>query len=152
MTTQDHVGPSPTSGASVPPRTTIRVRFHELDPYGHVNHAVYLSYFEQARVDLLEHIGYGLDRLTELGYHIVVVEAHVRFRAPAVAGDVLEVATTITERRRASSWWHQRLLRGAELVATNDVRAAITDTDGRPTAPPSGLVDELARLERLDAP
>ena len=31
--------------------TTIAVRFSELDPYGHVNHAVYLTYFEQARCE-----------------------------------------------------------------------------------------------------
>jgi acyl-CoA thioester hydrolase len=151
MTSQGTVGASGADDVLRPPSTTIKVRFHELDPYGHVNHAVYLSYFEQARVDLLDHIGYGLPRLVELGYHIVVIEAHVRFRSPAVAGDVLEVVTTIAERRRASSWWHQRLLRGPELVATNDVRAAITDTDGRPTAPPQGFVAALDRLEGLDA-
>ena len=146
-TTQPTGGPSGAGGTGTAPVTTFRVRFHELDPYGHVNHAVYLSYFEQARVDLLDHIGFGLPRLAELGYHIVVVEVRVRFRAPAVAGDVLEVTTTIAERRRASSWWHQRLLRGGELLATNEVRAAITDTDGRPTAPPRGFVDALDGLE-----
>lgn len=126
--------------------TLIRVRFHELDPYGHVNHAVYLNYFEQARIDLLERIGFGLPRLAELGHHIVVVEAHVRFRAPALAGDRLEVRTEIAELRRASSRWHQRLLRGDDLLATNDVRAAITDLSGRPTTPPAGLGEALAGL------
>ena len=35
-------------------RTTIRVRFYELDPYNHVNHSVYVSYFESARVEFVE--------------------------------------------------------------------------------------------------
>ena len=30
--------------------TTIHVRWGELDPYRHVNHATYLSYLEHARV------------------------------------------------------------------------------------------------------
>ena len=41
-------------------RTTIRVRFYELDPYNHVNHSVYVSYFESARVELLAEAGYGV--------------------------------------------------------------------------------------------
>ncbi len=126
--------------------TSIRVRFHELDPYGHVNHGVYLNYFEEARVELLERIGFGLGRLQDLGHHIVVVEVRVSFRAPATAGDLLTIDSTITDLRRVSSTWHQRMLRGDELIATNDVRAALTDLDGRPTAPPPGLAEALRDL------
>ncbi len=126
--------------------TTIQVRFHELDPYGHVNHGVYLNYFEHARVELLERIGFGLPRLAELGHHIVVVEVHVRFRTPAFAGDVLTIDSRITDLRRVSSTWHQQMRRGDELIATNDVRAAMTDLHGRPAAPPEDMVEALQRL------
>lgn len=126
--------------------TTIDVRFYELDPYGHVNHGVYLNYFEVARVELLERIGYGLPRLQRIGYHIVVVDVHVRFHAPAVAGDRLTIESEVADLRRVSSRWHQRALRGDELIATNDVRAAITDLEGRPSAPPQGMADALRSL------
>ena len=126
--------------------TTIRVRFHELDPYGHVNHGVYLNYFEHARVELLDRIGFGLPRLAELGHHIVVVEVNVRFLSPAHAGDVLEIESRITDLRRVSSTWHQEMLRGEELIAPNDVRAAMTDLDGRPTSPPPALTEALRGL------
>jgi acyl-CoA thioester hydrolase len=126
--------------------TTLDVRFYELDPYGHVNHGVYLNYFEVARVELLEALGYGLPRLRELGFHIVVVEVTVRFHAPARAGDRLEVHSRIAQLRRASSTWDQRILRGDELIATNVVRAAITDATGRPAPPPPGLGEALRRL------
>lgn len=126
--------------------TTIRVRFHELDPYGHLNHGVYLNYFEQARVEVLDALGYGLPRLAEMGHHIVVVEANVRFLAPVVAGDEVEVSCSVTDLRRVSSTWHQRMERDGELVATNDVRAAMTDTQGRPAPPPAGMREALRSL------
>lgn len=132
-----------------PTPTTIDVRFYELDPYGHVNHGVYLNYFEVARVELLEAIGFGLPRMQELGFHIVVVEARVRFLRPAVANDRLTVHSRIGERRRATSTWLQELRRGDELLATNEVRAAITSLDGRPTRPPAELT---AALEALREP
>jgi acyl-CoA thioester hydrolase len=128
------------------------VRFYELDPYGHVNHGVYLNYFEVARVELLERIGYGLPRLIELGYHIVVVEAHVRFLAPARGGDRLTIVSEIADRKRVSSTWRQRALRDEELLATNEVRAAITDLDGRPCPPPPGMAAALDRLAADAAP
>lgn len=126
--------------------TTIDVRFYELDPYGHVNHGVYLNYFEVARVELLERIGFGLPRLQELGYHIVVVEARVRFHASARAGDRLTITSEVVDLKRVSSRWYQCARRGDELIATNDVRAAITDLEGRPCAPPPGMANALQEL------
>ncbi|MEX2324436.1 MAG: thioesterase family protein [Nitriliruptoraceae bacterium] len=128
------------------PEISIRVRFHELDPYGHLNHAVYLSYFEQARVDLLDHIGFGLSTLVSMGYQLVVVEAHVKFVAPVEASDTVTIVSSIGDVRPASSRWLQRMSCGDTLVATNDVRAAITDLTGRPTRAPAELTATLQQL------
>lgn len=130
-----------------PPPTRIKVRFYELDPYGHVNHGVYLNYFEVARIDLLEAVGFGLSRLQQLGYHLLVVESHVRFRAPAVAGDELTVHTQVSQLRRASATWEQQILRGAQTIAENTIRSAITDSRGRPTKAPEEVSRSLRRLQ-----
>lgn len=129
----------------------LKVRFHELDPYGHVNHGVYLNYFETGRIEALEAVGWGLEHLKDAGYMILVVDLQARFVAPAGPGDTLRVETAISTLRRASSVWSQRILRGDELIATVDVRGAITDLEGRPTRPPTELVDALAPLLQPDA-
>lgn len=126
--------------------TNLAVRFYELDPYGHVNHATYLNYFEVARVEMLDDLGYGLAVLAKRDVQLVVVEAHVRYKAPAVAGDVLTIETEAVELRRASSRWHQRMTREGQLVATNDLRAAICDASGRPIRPPEDVVAALSTL------
>ncbi|HYJ25139.1 MAG TPA: acyl-CoA thioesterase, partial [Acidimicrobiia bacterium] len=41
--------------------SSVKVRFYELDPYDHVNHTNYFSYFETARIDYLTEMGWGLD-------------------------------------------------------------------------------------------
>ncbi|NDH75405.1 MAG: acyl-CoA thioesterase [Actinobacteria bacterium] len=64
-------------------RTTIRVRFYELDPYNHVNHSVYVSYFESARVELLAEAGYSLASMRANGRSIVVSEIQTKFHASA---------------------------------------------------------------------
>ena len=132
------------------PTTTIDVRFYELDPYGHVNHGVYLNYFEVARIDLLDSIGFGLPRLRELGFHLLVIEAHVQFRAPAVAGDRLTVSSRLGQLKRASATWLQEIHRDEVLIATNEVRSAITDARGRPIKAPAELTEALLTF-RADA-
>ncbi len=124
--------------------TNLRVRFHELDAYGHVNHGVYLNYFEQARVELLDDLGFGLDVLRQRGIQLVVVEVVVRFRSPAGLGERLVVETELDDLRRASSTWRQRLLRDDDELATAVVRSAATDDRGRPIRPPADLVAALA--------
>jgi YbgC/YbaW family acyl-CoA thioester hydrolase len=126
--------------------TQIKVRFGELDVYGHVNHAVYLAYLEAARVEALASVGLGLDRLRAEGFHIVVVDLQLRFHRPALLGDVLTVETTVTEQGRASSRWQQRIARDDETLLTAHVRGAITDLEGRPRPAPAAMAAALAPL------
>lgn len=127
--------------------TPIKVRFHELDPNGHVNHGVYANYFETARIELLDAIGFGPAVLAERGVHLVVVELRIRFKRPARAGDTLTVQTSIRELRRASSWWRQQLLDEAgDLVAEAEVLSTATNAEGRPIRPPRDLAEKLATL------
>jgi acyl-CoA thioester hydrolase len=129
--------------------TRLRVRFHELDPNGHVNHGVYANYFETARIELLERLGFGPRDLAARDVHLVVVELRLAFRRPALGGDELTVRTRVAELRRASSRWRQELRRGDELLATAEVRSAATDATGRPVTPPSDL---LTALRAVDSP
>ena len=129
-----------------PHTTTIDVRFAELDPYGHVNHAVYATYFEVGRSEALDSVGLPLAALAEGGHQFVVTELVVRFRRAATAGERLTVETVVSEVGRASTRWSQRITTGGALVATAEVRAGVTDRAGRPTRPPASLFEQLAPL------
>ncbi len=124
--------------------TSLAVRFHELDPYGHVNHTVYLTYLEVARVEHLESRGISLLSLAEeTGVQLVVTEVGARFHAPALSGDRLEVTCDLVERRRASARFHQEVLRDGQQLVRADIRTATVDRRGRPCAMPEELVAAL---------
>ena len=124
-------------------RHDIKVRFYELDPYGHLNHSAFVQFFEVGRIELLDDAGLGLDVFTEQGYQFVVTNIETSFLQSVVAGDVVTVETEVLEIRRASSRWRQRLVRDGELVAQQVLRAAITDTTGKPVRAPDNLADHL---------
>lgn len=129
----------------------LRVRFHELDPYGHVNHGVYLNWFETARIEAMDALGFGLSTLRDRGVHLVVTEANVRFLAAAMAGDDVVVESEIRDLRRATSWWHQRAVRDGVVLAEVDVRSGTVDPDGRPVAAPVDLITALQSLRLVEA-
>jgi acyl-CoA thioester hydrolase len=77
-----------------PFRTRIKVRHYELDTLGHLNHAVYHSYGEVARLELFEAAG-GLEGFMKAKLAAVLLETHVVFRRELRAGDVVDVTCEV---------------------------------------------------------
>lgn len=133
-------------------RTEFPVRFVEIDPYGHVNHAVYVTYLEVGRTDALAACGLGLAELADSGFQLVITGLEIRYRGAAVLGDTVAVETELSALRRASGTWAQRVLRVApdggdeEVLVTAEVSAGVTDRTGRPTRPPAWMMERMALL------
>jgi acyl-CoA thioester hydrolase len=130
--------------------TSVKVRFYELDPYDHVNHTNYFSYFETARIEYLSEMGWGLDVLKDNGWQFVVVEIRARFLAAARYGEELTIHTWVEEVGRVRSSWHQVMLRGDERVCEIEVGAAFTDLTGRPRRIPAEFVDQMRQIRSSD--
>lgn len=128
---------------TTPHQTNLRVRFYELDMYGHVNHAVYVHYFETARIELLDSIGFGLDRLAEDDTQLVVIALATRFLGAAMLSDQLTIETAQVETGRVRSTWAQRVRRGEATLVTQHVQFATTDGSGRPRRMPAALAEAL---------
>lgn len=127
-------------------QTSIKVRWSELDPYHHVNHAVYLTYLESARIEALDEMGFGMDRLREEACQIVVTEMSLRFLRSAVGGDMLDIETEVVEVRRASTRWRQTIQKEGEVFVTAELVGAITDLAGKPRRLPEAFGEALASL------
>jgi len=126
--------------------TNLRVQFRDLDPYAHVNHAVYVTWFEMSRTEALREHGLLLAGPRASGFQFVVTELEVRYRQPAVADDLVRVEATIAELRGASSRWRHRVWRGDEVLVEGRVRVGLIGADGRPTRMPEDLRRQLVPL------
>lgn len=127
--------------------TKLKVRFYELDPYDHVNHTNYFSYFETARIEYLTDQGWGLDVLKERGWQFVVVELKARFQAAARYGEELTIFTWVDDVGRVKSTWQQVMKRGDEVVARLTISAAFTDLDGKPRRIPQEFIEHMEALK-----
>ena len=75
------------------------VRFRDLDALGHVNNAVFLTYFESARIDWWLHTTrrQGLAALD-----MILARAEVDFRSPLSYGESVEISVGCTSLGRSS--------------------------------------------------
>ena len=62
-----------------------------------VHHSNYIRWFEEARVDLLEQLGYGYDRIEAEGFGSPVLEVHCKYKTMARFGDTVLIYAQITE-------------------------------------------------------
>jgi acyl-CoA thioester hydrolase len=76
-----------------PFRIQIKVRQYELDTLGHVNHAVYHSYGEVARLEALEKAAGDPDGFRAENISPVMLESHIVYRRELRAGDVVTVTS-----------------------------------------------------------
>ncbi len=93
------------------PVFTTRARSYELDALGHVNHAVYLNWLEQARWDALDDAGFPAAGILEKGWGIHVVRIEVDYRAEIRLGDPVRIVTGVESMRNSSMVLRQRMER-----------------------------------------
>lgn len=59
-----------------------KAQFYETDQMGVVHHSNYIRWFEEARVDFLDKIGIGYDKIEAEGIHSPVLSVACRYRNP----------------------------------------------------------------------
>jgi acyl-CoA thioester hydrolase len=135
--------PAPGYALAVP----IEVRFKDLDAMGHVNNAVYFTYFENARIAYWTAVGRSRTR-GEVTY--VVARAECDFRSPVTMEDSLVCHVRIAALGR-SSFTFEFLLREertGRAVATGKTVQVVYDYEARRVRPiDAGLREEILRFE-----
>ena len=109
-----------------------RVRFHELDPLGHVNNAAYLTWFENFRFHYLR--AYGLVR-SDSGLGGLVLRAlSVDYRASLLLGEsYITVGRTVAMRTNSFSMEYGVFSGGLKVTSTAVI--VLVKPDGRTTRP-----------------
>lgn len=118
----------------------IEVWFRHLDAMGHVNNAVFLTFFEQARTRYWLSLT-GETDFTKIGF--IVVHAECDYVTPAAMGETLLVGVKVSAAGRSSFAFDYRIVCNdatgdgapARLVATGRTIQALYDWQGKRTVP-----------------
>jgi acyl-CoA thioester hydrolase len=126
--------------------TRVRVRYAETDQMGVVYHANYLVWFEVGRVELMRQRGLDYKRMEiDEGCGIAVVEATVRYKAPARYDDELTIETRVLGVRGPVVRFGYRILRVADglLLCEGETVHVVVGRDMKRRAMPQRYAEAL---------
>jgi acyl-CoA thioester hydrolase len=125
-------------------RFPLAVRYSDYDTKGHVNNAIFLTYFEMARARAwIDALGGDAD------FPFILAEASIQYRSQARIGDPLEIEITTTEIRTKAWVWSYviRDARDERVVAEGRTVQVAYDYEEHRTIPIPP--DVLSRLPAL---
>jgi acyl-CoA thioester hydrolase len=122
---------------------SIRVRYQETDQMGVVYHGNYFTWFEAARVELLDHLGCPYRDLEKRGYLLPVLHCEAKFSKPAHFDDRLVVRVTISESPMAKIKIHYQVFRDQEVLCSGRTTHAFVDTNGKLCRPPASFLSKF---------
>ena len=108
----------------------VRVYYEDTDAGGVVYYANYLKFMERGRSEWLRQLGFEQDRLREEeGVLFAVRRVQMELLRPARFNDLLEVASRVTERRRASLTFEQAIRDAAskQVLCQGKIQIACID-------------------------
>jgi acyl-CoA thioester hydrolase len=124
-------------------RTSLQVRFRDIDAFGHVNNAVYFSFIELARIRYLLDVlqpDVPFDRLP-----LILARVELDFRSPIEFGEDVTVETRVDRIGRTSFGMSHRMTAGAEARLVGDVKTVLVTYDYA-GARPMPVPDDWRRL------
>jgi acyl-CoA thioester hydrolase len=128
------------------------VRYGDLDPQGHVNNAKHLTYFEQARINYLIHLGLFSKDQSFMEVGVIVADVHITYRAPIHYGEPIKVGVRSAKIGNKSITTEQCIVHaeGGKILAEGTVALVTFDYEGlKPVNVPVEWREKISAFEGL---
>lgn len=73
------------------------VRYYECDRMGITHHSNYIRFMEEARIDWMDQLGYGFERMEAEGVVSPVMSISCQYKNPTTFKDVIDITLTVVE-------------------------------------------------------
>ena len=123
--------------------TTDKVRYNDTDRQGHVNNAVFATFMELARVEVLHHPELGL---REDGASLVLARLVIDFRAEIHFPGEVQIGTRVGRVGRSSIAFENAIFQHGQLCGYGEAVVVLVDGSTKRSRPISDA--SRARLER----
>ncbi|MBO4402537.1 MAG: YbgC/FadM family acyl-CoA thioesterase [Bacteroidales bacterium] len=130
-----------------------QVKYYETDKMAVAHHSNYIRWMEEARVDLLEKIGFSYDKMEAMGVVSPVFSVQCAFKRPCRFNDMVRIETRMVRYTgvRFVIAYKMTLLENGKLLAEGETEHCFVGTDGRPVMIGRLYPEIDAVLKRLSA-
>lgn len=107
------------------------IRYYECDRMGITHHSNYVRIMEEARIDYLDKLGWGFDRIEADGVVSPVVSIECKYKSPTTFKDIVEVEVSICNMSDLKFEFKYIMRKDGKLVAEGHSVHCFTE-NGRP--------------------
>lgn len=113
-----------------------KVHYYETDKMGITHHSNYIRWMEEARVDYLEKLGWGYDKLEELGIGSPVIGIKCDYKNSTKFNDNIEIEVKIKEYEgvRMTIEYEMKNKDTDQIVLIGESKHCFTNQEGKPVA------------------
>lgn len=132
-------------------RYSVTVRFHEVDMLGVCNNAVYINYFETARLEYIKKVGLMPERgIFSDGKIFFIVRNEINYRGHAYYDDLLEVYSRISYIKNSSFGYDHLIVKqknGEIIVDGKGVVVYVDPKTRKSTSLPESFIGKVKTFE-----
>ncbi len=119
----------------------IKIRYAETDAMGFVHHGNYYTYFEAARIEIFEDLGYPYQEMEKNNILIPVIASQATYKKPAFFGDTITIKSTRYLVGKAKIKFCYEVQKNGNTIATGQTLHAFIHPKGHPIKPPVFIYD-----------
>ena len=113
----------------------LKARYYETDQMGIIHHSNYIRWMEEARIDMLNQLGYPYRRFEEMGYISPVLHAECEYKKSVKFDDEVKIVVSIQDFGKVKFTLRYDIYNMSEggcLSACGTTRHCFLNKDGRP--------------------
>lgn len=109
------------------------VKYYECDRMGITHHSNYVRFMEEARIDWMDRLGYGFERMEAEGVVSPVMEIEVAYKHPTTFKDDIAITVCVAEMSALKLSFAYEMRVGEILVCTAKSKHCFLE-NGRPVS------------------
>lgn len=111
-----------------------KVNYYETDKQGVTHHSNYIRIMEEARIDAMEQMGFGYERMEEAGVFSPVMGVTCDYKRPTTFPDVIDVEISVAELSRLKARFAYKMTCNGKVVCMGTSLHCFLDRNGKPVA------------------
>lgn len=111
-----------------------KVQYYETDKQGVTHHSNYIRIMEETRIDAMEQMGFGYERMEEAGIFSPVMGVTCDYKCPTTFPDVIDVEISVAELSKLKTKFAYKMSVNGKVVCTGTSLHCFLDRTGRPVA------------------
>lgn len=128
---------------------THKIQYYETDKQGVTHHSNYIRIMEETRVDAMEKMGFGYERMEETGVFSPVIGVTCDYKRPTTFADIVNIELTVAELSKLKVKFAYKMTLNDKVVCLGTSLHCFLDRNGRPVALEDRFPEFYAELVKL---